>query len=104
LDTVREATEKRVQQLVGKRVRARGGFLDELLQGPQRQLDSLQQRIDTQVRQSVERVTSHPTFQKEIRRVESSIKRLEGRLSRLKTAPARAERRRKSAPRRRPKR
>ena len=104
LDTVREATEKRVQQLVGRRARKRGGFLDELLLGPQRQLDNLQHRIDTQVRQSVERLTSHPTFQKEIRRVESSIKRLEGRLSQLKTTAAPAAHRRKSAPRRRPKR
>jgi polyhydroxyalkanoate synthesis repressor PhaR len=89
-DSVREATEKRMQQLVGggKSRPKRGSFIDELLQAPQRQLDQLQQRIDAQVRQSVERVTSHPAFQKEIRRVESSIKRLEHRLTQLRS-PAR---------------
>jgi polyhydroxyalkanoate synthesis repressor PhaR len=88
LDSVREATEKRVQQLVGKRPPRGRRFLGELLQAPQRQLDQLQQRIDAQVRQSVEKVTRHPTFQNEIRRVEHSIKRLEQRLVQLKGTPA----------------
>lgn len=83
LDSVREATEKRVQQLVAPAKPRRGGFIDELMHAPQQ----LQQRIDTQVRQSVERVTKHPTFQKEIRRVEDSIKRLESRLTQMKGSP-----------------
>jgi polyhydroxyalkanoate synthesis repressor PhaR len=85
LDSVREATEKKVQQLVAPAKPRRGSFIDELMHAPQQ----LQQRIDTQVRQSVERVTNHPAFQKEIRRVEDSIKRLESRLTQIK-APARA--------------
>lgn len=80
LDSVREATEKKVQQLVAPAKPRRGSFIDELIHAPQQ----LQQRIDTQVRQSVERVTNHPAFQKEIRRVENSIKRLETRLTQLK--------------------
>lgn len=94
LDSMREATERRVQQLVRREPRAgraepsRRGFLDELLQAPQRQIDQLQHRIDAQVRQSVRRVTSHPAFQKELRRVERSVKRLERRLNQLK-APSR---------------
>lgn len=79
-DSVREATEKRMQQLVAPAKPGRGSFIDDLMHAPQQ----LQQRIDTQVRQSVERVTKHPTFQKEIRRVENSIKRLESRLTQLK--------------------
>jgi polyhydroxyalkanoate synthesis repressor PhaR len=96
LDSMREATERRVQQLVrrpprtARPQRLRRRFLDELLQAPQRQLDQLQHRIDSQVRQSVERVTSHPTFQKELRRVERSVKRLEQRLNQLKSPRARA--------------
>lgn len=80
LDSVREATEKKVQQLVAPAKPRRGSFIDELIHAPQQ----LQHRIDTQVRQSVERVTNHPAFQKEIRRVEDSIKRLESRLTQLK--------------------
>lgn len=89
LDSVREATEKRVQQLVAPAKPRRGSFIDDLMHAPQQ----LQQRIDTQVRQSVERVTNHPAFQKEIRRVEDSIKRLESRLTQLKgpRPPARAK-------------
>lgn len=83
LDSVREATEKRVQQLVAPAKPRRGGFIDDLIHAPQQ----LQQRIDSQVRQSVERVTKHPTFQKEIRRVEDSIKRLESRLTQIKGSP-----------------
>ncbi|OFV88758.1 MAG: hypothetical protein A3J75_02225 [Acidobacteria bacterium RBG_16_68_9] len=95
LDGVREATEKRVQELVGKRKGKRHGLLDDLLQVPQRQLDQLQHRIDTSVRHSVERVTRHPAFQSEIRRVERSIKRLESRLGQLKTTSRTTSRKRK---------
>ena len=98
LDSVREATEKRVHQLVGKRSARHHGLLDELLHVPQRQLDNIQHQIDARVRHSVERVTRHPAFQKEIRRVERSIKQLEKRLTRLKAAPsARGRKRRRSS-------
>lgn len=96
LGNVREATERRVQQLVGARRRkgkGKGkGLFEELLDAPQRQLDQLQRRIDTQVRQSVERVTSHPAFQHEIRRLERSIKQLEKRLGQLRAGGSRAVR------------
>jgi polyhydroxyalkanoate synthesis repressor PhaR len=63
-ETMREATEKRVQRLI---------------RAPQRQLDSLQQRIDEQF----EWVTSHPAIRSEIRRIEKNIKLLEKQLARL---------------------
>jgi len=35
------------------------------------------------VRQSVERVTSHPTLRKEIQRIEQSLRQLEARVGRI---------------------
>jgi polyhydroxyalkanoate synthesis repressor PhaR len=64
LETMREATEKRVQRLIT---------------APQRQLDSLQHSIDEQL----ERVTSHPAIRSEIKRIEKNIKLLEKQLARL---------------------
>ena len=84
LESVREAAEQRVQQLVGSRKRGKGPSLfEELLEAPQRTLDDLQHRIDAQVRQSVERVTSHPTLRKEIQRIERSLRQLEQRIGRI---------------------
>ncbi len=82
-ESVREAAGQRVQELVGGRGQQRGGLLEELLDVPQRHLDDLQQRIDAQVRQSVERVTGHPKLQSEIKRVERSLRKLEKRLSQI---------------------
>ena len=85
LESVREAAEHRVQQLVGGR-RTKGknsSLFEDLLEAPQRTLDDLQHRIDAQVRQSVERVTSHPTLRKEIRRIEQSLRQLESRIGQI---------------------
>ena len=86
LESVREAAGQRVQQLVGSR-RRKGrktpSLLEELLEAPQRTLDELQHRIDAQVRQSVERVTSHPTLRKEIQRIERSLRQLEQRIGQI---------------------
>jgi polyhydroxyalkanoate synthesis repressor PhaR len=85
LGSVREAAEKRVQKLV----RGSGGgkgkrtLIEDLIELPQKRLDELQHRIDSQVRQSVQRVTKHPAFRTEIKRVERSIRELESRLSRI---------------------
>lgn len=97
LGTVRELAEKRMKQLtqptpphVGgdERARAAGrrrkGLLNEILELPQKQLEQLQHRIDAQVRASLQRVTGHPAFQNELRRIERSIKGLERQLSRLR--------------------
>jgi polyhydroxyalkanoate synthesis repressor PhaR len=60
------------------------GFLDELLTGPQRRLEALQRSIDERIKSSVGRITGHPAFQHEVRRIERSIKKLEERLARLR--------------------
>lgn len=60
------------------------GFFDELLAGPQRRLEALQRSIDEQIKSSVRRITGHPAFQHEVRRIERSIKRLEERVARLR--------------------
>jgi polyhydroxyalkanoate synthesis repressor PhaR len=87
LESVREAAEQRVQRLVGgggkRKGRKNTSLLGELLEGPQRTFDELQHRIDAQVRQSVERVTSHPTLRKEIRRIEQSLRQLETRIGQI---------------------
>ncbi|MFN8643108.1 MAG: polyhydroxyalkanoate synthesis regulator DNA-binding domain-containing protein [Candidatus Binatia bacterium] len=89
LESVREG----VQDLVARRGKTSpktsskktGGpsLIEELLEAPQRTLDDLQQRIDAQVRQSVERVASHPALRTELKRVEQSLRQLEERLGRM---------------------
>jgi polyhydroxyalkanoate synthesis repressor PhaR len=86
LETVREAAEQGVQQLVGRSSRKGGkrhSLLEDLVQAPQRTIDDLQHRIDAQVRHSVERVTQHPALRNEIQRVERSLRQLESRITRL---------------------
>lgn len=96
LGSVRELAEKRMKQLAhppaspggAKRGRAAGQggrrLLNEILELPQKQLEQLQHRIDAQVRASLERVTGHPAFQNELRRIERNIKGLERQLGRLR--------------------
>src|SRR5262245_6249348 len=47
-------------------------------------LGELQRRLDEVVRRSVEVVTSHPTFQQEMRRIERTMQALEARVGRLR--------------------
>jgi polyhydroxyalkanoate synthesis repressor PhaR len=105
LESVREAAEQRVQRLVGGRgaKRRKGHSLfEELLEAPQRTLDELQHRIDAQVRQSVERVTSHPALRREITRIEHSLRQLEARIGKIaqggKAKPAARAKRKKTSP------
>ena len=60
------------------------GFFDDLLAAPQRRLEALQRSIDERIKSSVGRITGHPAFQHEVRRIERSIKKLEERLARLR--------------------
>ena len=98
LENVRDAAEKRVQTLVHPKGRSSRKLLGDLMEVPQRRLDELQRRIDSQVRQSVERVTHHPAFRKEIQRVERSVHELEkqlGKLTKTRKQPARPRRKAK---------
>lgn len=47
-------------------------------------LGELQRRLDEVVRRSVEAVTTHPTFQQEMRRIERTMQALEARVGRLR--------------------
>ena len=106
LDSVRELAEKQVRQLAhagesgaprrphragkGRGPEPRGrGLLTDILELPQKPFEQLQHRIDAQVRASLERVTTHPAVQAELRRIERSIRGLERQLGRLRrTTPA----------------
>jgi polyhydroxyalkanoate synthesis repressor PhaR len=63
-----------------------GRRVQELTQVSQisERLSQLQSVVDETLRRSVERVTSLPAFQKEMRRIERSIRALETRISRLR--------------------
>jgi len=92
LGSVRELAEKGMKQLTQgagepprhERAPRRRRLLNEILELPQKQIEQLQQRIDAQVRASIDRVTAHPTFQSELRRIEDSIRGLERQLGRLR--------------------
>src|SRR5262245_29412598 len=57
---------------------------DELTQVADR-LAEVQRRVDDVLRRSVEVVTTHPTFQKEMRRIERTVRALEFRIGRLRS-------------------
>ena len=101
LDSMRGLAEKGMKRLARGAGRAQGRarnastpgrLLNEFLELPQRQLEHLQQRVDAQMRASLERSTAHPTVQNELRRIEKSIKNLEHQIGRLRgRSPAPSE-------------
>ncbi len=101
LDSVRTRAEKRVRELVqgGERTKqagrkgARRNLLEDLIEAPQRQLGQFQQRIDAQVRNSLERVRAFPMVQSELRRLEKSIRSMEQRLITMLGGPPPARKR-----------
>lgn len=84
LESMREGVQGLVTRRGAEKGKKGGSLLEELLEAPQRTLDDLQQRIDAQVRQSVERVTHHPALRGELKRIEQSLRQLEERLGRAK--------------------
>ena len=86
-------------------------LLSELLELPQKQIEQVQQRIDAQVRASIERVTNHPAFRQELHRIEENLHHLENQLGQLRRLaqpgrrederPAPVPRKRAARPRRR---
>lgn len=57
-----------------------GGQLGQVAE----RLGAIQKQIDDVVRSSIERVTTHPTFQQEMRRIERTARALEARIARLR--------------------
>lgn len=104
IDSVRELAEKRVKAIAetaGAQARDTAKQLEsaeqsgrrlltEIFEAPQRQIESLQHRIDTQVRASLERVAEHPAVKSELRRIERSIRGIERQLGRLR-APSKGK-------------
>ncbi len=88
IGSMREKAGRRMQELVNPHGPDDEGksFFDELLAGPQKKLEALQRNIDERIKKSVDRITAHPAFQKEIRRIERSIKKLEARIARLRNS------------------
>ena len=84
IGSIGERAGKRVQEIVGRQQQQGKQMLDDLLAQPKGQLEALQKRIDAGVKKSVERITSYPTVQKELERIERSIAKLEERLGQLR--------------------
>jgi polyhydroxyalkanoate synthesis repressor PhaR len=83
IGSIGEKAGKRVQELAGRAAPGKA-LIEDLLVSPQRQLESLQKRIDERVKKSVERFTAMPAVQKELSRIEKSIARLEERIGRMR--------------------
>lgn len=93
LENVRELAERGVKQFAqGGETRhpektahdaKKRGIFEEILELPQRQIEQLQHRIDTQVRGSIERVASHPAVKHELQRIEKNLRQLEQQISSL---------------------
>ena len=84
IGSIGEKAGKRVQELVGRGAPQGKALLEDLLTSPQRQIEALQKRIDERLKKSMERFTSMPAVQAELRRIEKSIVRLEERIGRLR--------------------
>ncbi len=65
-----------IGERAGRRVQEIVGLGDRLA--------ALQRRVDEGVKRSVERITAHPTIQKELQRIERTIAVLEERINRLR--------------------
>jgi polyhydroxyalkanoate synthesis repressor PhaR len=71
MEAIRSAPER-----AGRRVQELSRVADRLAE--------LQRRVDEVVRRSVERVTGHPAFQQEVKRIERTMQALEARIGRLR--------------------
>lgn len=67
-------------EVVRSAVPQRSGQLGQVAE----RLGALQKQIDDVVRSSIERVTTNPTFQNELRRIERTARALEARIARLR--------------------
>ncbi|MCX8071561.1 MAG: transcriptional regulator [Candidatus Binatia bacterium] len=93
-EAIEEFAHRSMQQFTAATdARAAAGkkLLEELLEVPQKQLELLQQRIDAQVRASVEKLAAHPAVRKELNRIEESLHAVERKLARLRAKSGRAD-------------
>ena len=77
------ATVDRGMEVIRQAPERAGRRVQELTRVAER-LAELQKRVDDVVRRSVERVTGHPAFQQEMKRIERTIQALETRIGRLR--------------------
>ena len=77
------ATVDRGMEVIRTAPERAGRRVQELTQVSDR-LSQLQSRFDDAIRRSVEIVTSHPTLQQEMRRIERTVRALEARIGRLR--------------------
>jgi polyhydroxyalkanoate synthesis repressor PhaR len=77
------ATVDRGMEVIRTAPERAGRRVQELVQVADR-LGQLQKSVDETIRRSVERVTAHPAFLKEMRRIERTIRALEARIARLR--------------------
>jgi polyhydroxyalkanoate synthesis repressor PhaR len=78
------ATVDRGMEVIRSAPERAGRRVQELTHVAER-LAELQKRVDEVVRRSVERVTGHPTFQQEMKRIERTMHALEVRIGRLRS-------------------
>jgi polyhydroxyalkanoate synthesis repressor PhaR len=78
------ATVDRGMEAIRSAPERAGRRVQELVRVADR-LAELQKRVDEVVRRSVERVTGHPTFQQEMKRIERTMQALEARIGRLRS-------------------
>ena len=77
------ATVDRGMEAIRSAPERAGRRVQELTRVAER-LAELQKRVDEVVRRSVERVTGHPAFQQEMKRIERTMQALEVRIGRLR--------------------
>lgn len=83
-DAISKAREG-VQELAESAAPTGKRILDDLLAAPKARLDSLQQKIDERVQESVDRLRALPAdLQKQVQRIEQSIRDLEERFARMR--------------------
>jgi polyhydroxyalkanoate synthesis repressor PhaR len=83
-EAIEEFAQRGVRQLTNRSRGGKGPLTEAWLEGPQRQLEQLQQRIDQQVRESLHKLTAQPAVQKELERVERGLRALERQIHALR--------------------
>jgi len=94
-EAIEEFAQRGVRQLTSRSKGGRARLGEAWFEGPQRQLEQLQQRIDQQVRESIHKLTAQPAVQKELERVERGLRAIEKQIHALLAKHADHSRRRR---------